>query len=93
MIYEWDPRKAAANRRKHNLDFEQASTVFLDPFALTFDDPGHSILEHREVTIGSTMKGLCVFVAHCERKGRIRIISARPATKSERKQYEETIDP
>ena len=91
MTYEWDPRKAAANSRKHRLDFEEASSVFLNPFALTFPDPGHSMEEHREITIGCTMKGRFVFVSHCTRRGRIRIISTRLATRSERRQYEEGI--
>ena len=92
MTYEWDARKAKSNLQKHGLDFEEASTVFLDPLALTFPDPGHSILERRELTIGCTIKGQVVFVAHCERNRRIRLISARPATRSERKEYEEGFD-
>ena len=91
MTYEWDPEKAKANFKKHRLDFEEATTVFLDPLAITFPDLGHSSAEHRELTIGCTIKGRCVFVSHCERKGRIRIVSARPATRHERKQYEEGI--
>ena len=91
MTYEWDPRKAAENRHKHRLDFEEASSVFLDPLALTFPDPSHSVEEHREITIGITMKGRLVFVSHCDRKGRIRIISARLAARVEQKQYEEGI--
>lgn len=91
MTFEWDARKAAENRHKHQLTFEEATTVFLDPLAITFQDPDHSIDEGREITIGSTMKGLVVFVSHCERGDRIRIISARRTTPSERKQYEEGI--
>ena len=92
MTYEWDPRKALSNLEKHRIGFEEASTVFLDPLSLTFPDPGHSIEEeHREITIGCTIKGQVVFVSHCVRRGRIRIISARPATRSERRQYEEGI--
>ena len=62
-----------------------------DPLALTFPDPDHSVEEDREITIGSTMKRQVVFVSHCERGDRIRIISARFATRRERKQYEEGI--
>ena len=63
------------------------STVFMDPLALTFPDPAHSIAEHREITIGCTMSGQCVFVSQCLRRGRIRIIS----TRAEKRQYEEGI--
>ena len=91
MNYEWDPRKAASNKRKHHLDFEEASSVFLDPLALTFPDPAHSFEEHREITIGCTLKLQLVFVSHCERKGRIRVIGARLATRTEKEQYEEGI--
>ena len=89
MTFEWDPQKAAANRTKHGVSFEDASTVFRDPFAITFPDPDHSIRERREITIGSTMKEQVVFVSHCERRTGIRIISARRATRSERSQYEQ----
>ena len=88
MTYEWDPAKAASNFKKHKVSFEEASTVFLDPLALTFSDPNHSIEEDREITIGSTMKTLLVTVVHCDRRGRIRIISARRATRAELKDYE-----
>ena len=88
MTYEWDPEKAASNLKKHKVSFEEASTVFLDPFALSFSDPDHSIEEHREITIGSTMKALLVAVVHCDRRGRIRMISAREATRVERNEYE-----
>lgn len=91
MIVEWDALKATANLRKHRVSFEKAATVFLDPLAITFPDPDHSFEENREITIGSTMKGRVVFVSHCDRGGRIRMISARLATRHERKQYEESI--
>ena len=89
MTFEWDPRKAAANLRKHGLTFEEAATVFRDAQATTFPDPDHSPEDQREITIGYTMKGRIVFVSHCERGMRVRIISARTATHAERKQYEE----
>lgn len=89
VIFEWDPKKAAANLRKHRLSFENASTIFLDPLAITFPDPDHSMEEQREITIGYTIEGDLAFVAHCERGYRIRIISARFATPAERRQYEE----
>jgi uncharacterized DUF497 family protein len=88
VTFEWDSRKATANFNKHAISFEDAATVFLDPLATTFPDPDHSRGENREITIGYTMKGRLVFVSHCERGNRIRIISARPATRTERDQYE-----
>lgn len=90
--YEWDAGKATANAKKHGVTFEDAATVFLDPLALTFPDPAHSRDEHREITIGHTRKRKLVFVSHMDRTNRIRIISARFATGTERKQYEEGID-
>ncbi len=92
MIYEWDPRKAKENLRKHGVSFEEAAAVFLDPLALTFPDPDHSDEEDREITIGITTKHRVVFVSQCQRGDRIRLISARKATRKERKQYEEGID-
>ena len=91
MIYEWDAGKAAANLKKHRVSFEDATSVFLGPLALTFPDPDHSAEEHREITIGHTMGKELVFVCHCERRNRIRIISTRLATRLERRQYEEGI--
>ncbi len=91
VTFEWDARKAAANLKKHGVAFEDAATVFLDPLATTFPDPDHSLDEHREITIGRTMKGHLVFVSHCEREARIRIISARATTRTECDQYEKGI--
>jgi uncharacterized DUF497 family protein len=88
MIYEWDARKAAANLKKHGVSFPDAATVFLNPLAMTYPDPDHSVDEQQEVTIGQQQ---LVFVSHCERGDRIRIITARSATRPERKQYEEAI--
>ena len=92
MIFEWDQKKALANARKHRVTFEQAATVFTDPAALTFADPDHSADEFREITIGHTSQGRLLFVSHCERGGRMRIIGARSATRAERQQYEESIE-
>lgn len=89
MIYEWDPRKAHTNKRKHGVSFEEAALVFQDVAALTYDDPDHSDDERREITIGISIEGRVLFLSHCEREGRIRIISARRATPTERKQYAE----
>jgi uncharacterized DUF497 family protein len=88
--YEWDPKKAKANLRKHKVPFEEAATVFLDPLAITFPDPDHSAEEDREITIGLTTKHRVVFVSHCPRGDRTRIIGARRATRKERMQYEES---
>ena len=91
MIYEWDPGKAAKNRLKHGVSFAEASSVFLDSVALTFDDPDHSEEERREITIGVSAKHRVLFVSHCIGGDRIRIISARKAQQREKKQYEESI--
>ena len=90
MIYEWDLGKARENLKKHKVSFDEATTVFTDPFAITFDDPDHSVDERRFMTIGTSDKGRVVFVAHADRRAdRIRIVSARRATKSESHAYEE----
>lgn len=91
MLYEWDPAKAAANLRRHKVSFAEATSVFLDPMAVTFYDPDHSDEEDREITIGISMEQHALFVSHCARGDRIRIISARKATRRERQQYEERI--
>ena len=91
MIYEWDAKKAKGNLRKHRISFEYAAMVFLDPLALTFPDPDHSSGEEREITIGRSTKQQVVFVSHCPRGDRVRIIGARRTTRGELKQYEEGI--
>jgi uncharacterized DUF497 family protein len=91
MIFEWDSGKARRNVVKYGISFEEAASVFLDPLALTFADPDHSFSETRELTIGHTIEHKLVFVSHCERGDRVRIISARAATNSERNQYEQGI--
>ena len=90
MTYGWDPVKAAANAKKHRVTFEEASSVFLDPLALTFWDPDHEE-EDREITIGRSARRRVLFVAHTARDGGVRIINARRATRRERRQYEEGI--
>ena len=89
MTYEWDPAKAQANVKKHRVTFEEAASVFLDPSALTFLDPDHSDEEDREITIGRSARQRVLFVAHAPRDGRLRIISARKASRKEQKRYEE----
>ena len=89
MIFEWDSKKAELNRAKHGVSFPEAASVFLDPMAWTFPDPDHSIGEERFVTVGQAVDGELVVVAHVELEGdRIRVISARRATKRERHDYE-----
>jgi uncharacterized DUF497 family protein len=89
VIYEWDPKKAELNRRKHGVSFEEAATVFQDISALTFEDPDHSDEEPRELTVGLSRSGRALFLSHCDRGKQIRIISARKATPKERQQYAE----
>jgi len=89
MEFEWDPAKARLNDRKHGIGFEEASTVFGDPLAVTFADPDHSEAEDRWVTFGQSRKRRLLVVTHSDRAGRVRLISAREATRRERKIYEE----
>lgn len=89
LEFEWDPRKAAANRRKHGVSFEEAMTAFADPHSITIPDPDHSEDEDRFILIGrSTVQRLLV-VVHLERGVRLRLISARLAARRERRSYEE----
>jgi hypothetical protein len=90
VIYEWDPEKAKRNLRDHGVSFEEAATVFLDPLAMTYQDPDHSDEEDREITIGYSTEQRLLFVSHVHRRNRTRIISARKATRMERKQHEES---
>jgi len=90
MEFEWDPSKAAGNVRKHKVAFNEAATVFGDLNGITASDPDHSADEQRYITVGWSNRGRLLMVAHAERHERIRIISARPLTKSERRAYEET---
>jgi uncharacterized protein len=89
MQFEWEPSKAAANLRKHSVDFSEASSVFDNPLALIFPDEAHSIEEHREIIIGHSQKNRLIFVSFTERGDVIRIISARLATSRERQDYEQ----
>ena len=91
MIYEWDPKKATANLLRHGVSFDEAASVFLDPLAVTFPDPDHSGREFREITIGHSARQRVIFLSHLRRGDRTRLISARKATRRERKQYEESI--
>ena len=89
MEFGWDVNKAATNLRKHGIGFEEASSVFGDPLAITFQDPAHSVGEHRFLAFGVSRTGLLLVVAFADRGKRTRLISARRATRAERKIYEE----
>jgi uncharacterized DUF497 family protein len=89
MQFERDPKKAAINLRDHKVSFDEAATALEDELSLTGDDPDHSIDEARQITFGVSSAGRLLVVSHTERGERIRIISARLATRSERKLYEE----
>jgi uncharacterized protein len=88
MRLQWDAGKAASNLKKHRVAFDEAVTVFYDPLAATFEDPGHSQDERRLVTIGYSARGRLLVVCHVERGGGVRVISARHATPRERKRHE-----
>lgn len=91
--FEWDPAKAAANQRKHEVSFEQAATVFRDPLMLSIPDDAHSETEERWLTLGQTENGKLLVVHHTYQEinrqaATVRIISARAASKHEQRQYE-----
>ena len=91
LKYEFDPRKAAANLRKHRVSFDEAVTVFEgDPSAYTDLDPDHSDTDLRFFTVGVSASGKLLFISHNETGGMVRIISARHATGAERKLYEDS---
>jgi hypothetical protein len=86
---EWDDNKARLNRKNHDIGFDEAATVFVDPLARIFDDEAHSSEEEREIIIGHSSNSRLLLVCFTERGEVIRIISARKATKKERYDYEE----
>jgi hypothetical protein len=89
LEFEWDASKARLNARKHRVTFAEGLSVFRDPLARLFDDPEHSGAERRELIIGHSADLRLLVVAFVERAGRIRLISARPATTREREDYEQ----
>ena len=89
LNFEWDANKAKSNLRKHGISFVEASAVFGDPRSLTIPDPIHSALENRFITIGTSHRGKLLVVVNTERGDNIRIISARVASRQERRNYEE----
>lgn len=88
LIFEWDTNKARTNILKHGISFEEASTLFADQNSITIDDPAHSLQEKRSITIGLSFRKNVIVAIHTERSGTIRIISARLASRKEKKQYQ-----
>jgi hypothetical protein len=89
MEFDWNPEKALINQKKHQVSFVEASTVFNDPLAMTFDDPSHSISEQRYITMGFSDQNRLIVVSYTERNDKIRIISGRLATPREKRFYEQ----
>lgn len=90
LILEWDPAKAVANIVKHGLSFSEAATAFFDPLAHIFPDERHSVLESREILVGYSEKGTLLVVSFLQMDdNRVRLVSARPATRREKKRHEE----
>lgn len=88
MRIVWDPRKAASNLKKHGVAFEEAATIFGDPFAMTFPDPDHSYDEDRFLTFGLSMRGRAIVASHAGTSDTIRLISVRQMTAREQRDYE-----
>jgi uncharacterized DUF497 family protein len=91
LRFEWDPNKAEANLYKHEISFEEAMTVFADPLARIFPDEEHSVDELREIIIGHSVGHQLILVNFTSIDDRVRIFSARKATRRERKDYEENV--
>ena len=89
LLFEWDKRKASSNTKKHNVTFEEATTVFGDPLSLTVADPDTTRSERRFIIIGRSPLGRTLVVVHVEKGDNIRIVSARLATRREKRAYEE----
>ena len=88
--FEWDENKATSNENKHGVTFSEATTIFGDPLELTIPDPDHSSGEHRFLSIGKSGAGNLLVISYTEKQeNRIRIISARKATRQEQKYYEQ----
>lgn len=89
MMFEWDVNKAAVNLVKHGVSFDEAKTVFDDPLYIDFYDPDHSDNEHRYIIVGMSQQRRLLLTAYTERGDMTRLISAREATRIERKTYEQ----
>lgn len=90
LTFEWDGNKSKHNLKKHGVAFDEAKTVFNDPFSITVPDPDHSEEEERYLDIGLSSQGRLLVIWYNEKENHIRIIGCRKATRSERKKYEET---
>jgi len=88
MNFEWNESKAKANLAKHGVSFDEAKTVFIDPFYIDFYDPDHSDEEERYIIIGQSQQHRLLVVSYTERRQRVRLISAREATRREKGAYE-----
>lgn len=86
---EWSKRKNQLNVLKHRVDFSEARTIFDDPLQVTINDPDHSFSENRYITIGMSTENRLLIIAHTFENDKIRIITARKPTRSERRNYEE----
>jgi len=89
--FEWNKEKAEANLKKHEVSFDEAKTVFNDPLFVIFADPDHSFEENRFIIMGESNQNRLLVVSYTERPPKTRLISAREATRPERKNYEEDI--
>ena len=89
MDFEWDKNKAEANLSRHEVPFDEAKTVFDDPLYIDFYDPDHSDEEERYIVIGKSQQHRILIVSYTERNNKVRLISARKATRKEREDYEE----
>jgi len=89
LTFEWDKTKAATNLKKHRVSFDEAASAFGDTLSLTIPDLDHSAEEDRLILLGMSQRGRMLVVCHAERGDNVRIFSARPATRGERKTYEE----
>jgi uncharacterized protein len=89
MEFEWGPKKAEKNFKKHGVTFQEAATVFADPLAITFQDPDHSVEEDRQLTFGLSLQRRFIVVSHTKRGERSRIINARLMGRNEKVIYEE----
>ena len=94
LIFDWDAKKARSNIKKHKISFDEAKTIFLDPYLMTYPDRLHSFHEERYISIGYSIRNRILLVVHTEREETenavvVRIISSRKATPEERRKYEE----
>ncbi|MGH7629020.1 MAG: BrnT family toxin [Gemmatimonadales bacterium] len=91
LRFEWDPKKAATNERKHGISFPEATTAFDDPHSITVPDPDHSAAEARWLLLGRSHRERLLVVGHTDRAATIRIFHARLATRREHRTYEEDL--